>query len=110
MILLVALHKYLINIKIVYISLFTSNETVFPKMKCFGTKKLFYGGDEHLWVHLVGNLIKIKMKTTKKIHTKSLEYRCDLILYISSYNSMKCVLAIVFNTPFMGKDCFIHYT
>ena len=42
---------------------------VFPKMKCFETKKLFYGGDEHLWVKLVGNLIKIKMKTTKKIHT-----------------------------------------
>ena len=43
---------------------------VFPKMKCFETKKLFYGGDEHLWVHLVDNLIKIKMKTIKKIHTK----------------------------------------
>ena len=43
---------------------------VFPKMKCFETKKLFYGGDEHLWVQLVDNLIKIKMKTIKKIHTK----------------------------------------
>ena len=71
MILLVALHKYLINIKIVYFSLFTSNETAcFPKMKCFETKKLFYGGDEHLSLKLVVNLIKMKMKTTKKIHTK----------------------------------------
>ena len=43
---------------------------VFPKMKCFETKKLFYGGDEHLWVQLVDNLIKIKVKTIKKIHTK----------------------------------------
>ena len=61
--LLVALHEYLIHIKIVYFSLFTSNETVFfPKMKCFETKKLFYGGDEHLWVQLVDNLIKIKIK------------------------------------------------
>ena len=78
---------------------------VFPKMKCFKTKKLFYGGDEHLWVQLVGNLIKIKMKTQK-----SLKYRCDLILPISSYNTMKCVLAIAFNTPFMGKNCFTDYT
>ena len=76
---------------------------VFPKMKSFETKKLFYGDDEHLWVQLVGNWIKIKMKTRKKIHTKSLKYRCDLILPISSYNAMKCVLAIAFNTPFMGK-------
>ena len=67
MILFVALHKYLINIKIVDFSLFTLNETVcFPKMKCFETKKLFYGGDEHLWVQLVGNLIEIK--TTKDTH------------------------------------------
>ena len=71
MILLVALHKCLINIKIVDFSIFTLKKLfVFPKMKCFETKILFYGGDEHLWVQLVGNLIKIKMKTTKKTHIK----------------------------------------
>ena len=70
-----ALRKYLINIKIVYFSLFILQMKLFvlPKMKRFETKKLFYGGDEHLWVQLVGNLIKIKMKTTKKIHTKIIE-------------------------------------
>ena len=35
-ILLVALHKYLINIKIVYFSLFTLNETV-----CFSKNEMF---------------------------------------------------------------------
>ena len=79
-------------------------------MKCFETQKLFYGGDEHLWVQLVGNLIKIKVKATKKTHTKIIKYRCDLVLPISSYNTMKCVLGIAFNTPFMGKNCFTDYT
>ena len=105
--LLVALDKYLINIKIVDFSLFTSNDTVcFPKMKYILIKKLFYGGDEHLWVHLFGNLIKIKMKTMKKTKIV-LKYRCDLIIPISCYNTMKCVFGVAFNTPFMGKNVLL---
>ena len=40
---------------------------VFPKMKYFEIKN-FYGGDKHMCVQLVGNLIK--MKTPKKTNTK----------------------------------------
>ena len=65
--LLVALHKYLINIKIVDFSLFTSNDTVcFPKMKYILRSKNFSMVVTNIWVQLVGNLIKIKMKTMKK--------------------------------------------
>ena len=67
--LLVPLHEYLITSKLyTFPYLLQMKLFVFPKMKCFETKKLFYGGDEHLWVQLVDNLIKINENNKKDTH------------------------------------------